>query len=512
MRWAKSNGLSLGICLPAAMLAAMLAVVPAGSNSIALADNAWPQWRGAERTGAAARSPALIDRLPDDGLRPQWKIEGIAGGGGGGWSSPVIADGRVYVFAHTKRQIGQPPERKYRGLTDEQRKEMSEAEIEEYEAKKREEDALIRTFFQHEDEVHCLDFASGETLWKNVKESVFTSFPESGTPAVQNGKLYLLAPGRRVRCLNAEDGKELWETVISDDASDRHVASSVAVVDGVVIALGQHVTGLDAKTGEIRWKSEKGVGGSHTSPAIWRHGDAAYAIVHLGGGETICLNVGDGRELWSCKTQAVHSTPLVVGDRLITYGSNRSAGLRCYELSLDGAEEAWMYRRVADKGSTPVAIGDYIYVQGEQRLACVSLADGQECWQTTMNVSSPQYTSPIGADGKIIYARGGILCASADADEFRLLLEGQFDRQGWVASRDAHRRALDLEKVEREEGQTRAAQVWQREVESQGPLECATPAIADGRLVVRLRNGLACYDLRAERREAEASQPKAAAR
>src|SRR5687767_1373114 len=60
----------------------------------------WNQWRGANRNGVAQSSPQLIDQLPSDGLKPLWLTENIPGGGNGGWGSPVVANGNVYLYTH----------------------------------------------------------------------------------------------------------------------------------------------------------------------------------------------------------------------------------------------------------------------------------------------------------------------------------------------------------------------------------------------------------------------------
>ena len=45
-------------------------------------------------------------------------------------------------------------------------------------------------------------------------------------------------------------------------------------------------------------------------------------------------------------------------------------------------------------------MGDYVYAQGKRRLACVELATGKEAWSTTLDLSSPQYTSLVAADNR----------------------------------------------------------------------------------------------------------------
>ena len=61
-----------------------------GLLSAARADD-WPQWRGPTRDGAW-RESGLLESFPEEGLKIRWRAPvGI------GYSSPVVAGGRVYV-------------------------------------------------------------------------------------------------------------------------------------------------------------------------------------------------------------------------------------------------------------------------------------------------------------------------------------------------------------------------------------------------------------------------------
>src|SRR5882724_10308817 len=52
----------------------------------------WPQWRGPQRDGVW-REEGIMKAFPPDGLKALWRAEA-----GGGWSSPVVADGRVFLI------------------------------------------------------------------------------------------------------------------------------------------------------------------------------------------------------------------------------------------------------------------------------------------------------------------------------------------------------------------------------------------------------------------------------
>src|SRR5687767_14334266 len=81
------------------LLTVLIALSQVGPGPAFASD--WPEWRGPNRNGAAPTSPPLISALPTLGLKPAWKSENLPSGG---WGSPIVADGRVYLFVHYRSQ------------------------------------------------------------------------------------------------------------------------------------------------------------------------------------------------------------------------------------------------------------------------------------------------------------------------------------------------------------------------------------------------------------------------
>jgi hypothetical protein len=229
---------------------------------------------------------------------------------------------------------------------------------------------------------------------------------------------------------------------------------------------------------------------------VWKHEGRELVIALVAGGDAVCFDPADGRELWRTRVEATTSTPVIAGDRMIVLGHSRQAGLRSFALSAEGAKQEWMYRRVADHGSSPLVVGNRVYAQGERRLACVDVKTGEEVWQTMLDVNNPQYTSPVAADGKVFYTHDGVLCWSGDATEFQPLYQGRMNEAHLLASEATLRKLLDLDAYEQKEGAEKAAQLYEQKIHQQGPVDCASPALADGRLIVRLPKGVVCFDLR----------------
>src|SRR3569623_560222 len=76
--------------MTALRLGMMVSAVAECVASLHAAD--WPQFRGAERD-AVWRESGSMETFPEKGLPIRWRSPV-----GAGWASPVVAEGRVYVF------------------------------------------------------------------------------------------------------------------------------------------------------------------------------------------------------------------------------------------------------------------------------------------------------------------------------------------------------------------------------------------------------------------------------
>lgn len=442
--------------------------------------------------------------LPPQGLTPLWKLESFPGGNNGGWSSPVISDGRVFVYSHTKIKNpgADPGESKYPWLAPDKRVGMSDEEYAQYEVKRRDENERQAKAFRFDERLVCLDLETGDIVWDKSDSSKYTRFTHSGTPCVAGGRVFVLGAERTARCYDASTGEVIWSRRLPGDFRDEFFASSF-VVDGdtALVACGPLVA-LRTQDGELLWHGDTPLDyQSHSSPAVWRDGTDGVAIVNTQGGKTQGYRVSDGKRLWELDAGAGQSTPIIAGDLLLTYGSSRKSGLTAYRLATAAPEKepelVWQFQRAADSGSTPVVREDAVFVQGEKRLAKVRLSDGDTLWQTTMKISNPRYTSLIAAGDQVFFGWEGLLSFKADGDDFVQLYDAKVDSDGVLIGSDDLRAKLKSNEFSAEsDGQEISEKLWQQKAVKSGPLACSTPAVSDGRIVIRLRDAIICYDLR----------------
>ena len=174
---------------------------------------------------------------------------------------------------------------------------------------------------------------------------------------------------------------------------DRYLQSSFAIEGDLAIVLCDGLYALNVNTGELVWEYEvEAKRNIHCSPVIWKSDAGARVICNVAEGMTVCLDVQSGTLVWEVESGAGNATPIITGDKLLLYGQSRKSGLVCYGLSQTTPDELWRFNGAADSGSSPVALNDLVFVQGDRRLACVALDTGKTKWQTMLDLNRPRYT------------------------------------------------------------------------------------------------------------------------
>ena len=307
-----------------------------------------------------------------------------------------------------------------------------------------------------EDVVICLDLANGRTLWKCKSPGEATGRMASSTPCVANGRVYALGSAH-FHAVDASSGKLLWSAPLAAKGP----ASSPLVVDGVLLVNAGKLSAFDAATGKPLWTQPK-VGGGNSSPVAWKSGGPTVVICN-GRGVVAGVDLKSGKILWTTPGGG-DCTPAIVDNALAVQTNNPKVGILAGKLTAAGFTRLWNipYDPLRSQ-SSPLVVDGRVYLMDDNFHFCFDLATGRELWKE--KVGSSAISSPVLADGKIFLTIGG--------------------GSKIIMLKPSPEKRIQL-------GKANARALW-----------CPSPAIADGKLLLRGRKGISCYSLTA----AQASLP-----
>ena len=478
-----------------------LAWLSAGPAALAQSGTApcrdWPEWRGPLSSGAASAGWQLVESL--DKARLAWTSDpvGLSGCGHGspdhlatGFCDPVIVGGRVYLFWFERSGQAQVQWERI-----EHSKSFGMRLIDQ--AYRDANEVAAQKEFNADDVFVCLDAATGRTIWKRCfHQRGFNHrkvYSPLCVPCVRDGRLYGLGSAGSVYCLDAATGKPLWQSDVGKAAEQfeqmremcrrsgaRGVEPAgfnhgVTVAEGVVVVgdsgspLGGRgsnprrgeagLVGLDGRTGRRLWHVPDCLHRWGT-PARWRHDGREY-ILAAGRQRMVAVEPRTGKVLWELPGQISDSVTLAVSGDHVVVNTNKTKdptgdGPTCYSIDLNGARKLWTLPPAGDLFICHVGaviMGPHAYVRTSAGLACVELATGK-----LLGTTGPfghAYSGYVGGDGLLFDMR---LRACRAYPDFKML-DGQLPGSpqfGFIQS----------------------------------------PAYADGRVYLRGRTNIYCYDFR----------------
>ena len=279
---------------------------------------------------------------------------------------------------------------------------------------------------QGDDEViRCLDAVNGKELWQEKYAAQAVSGAAArhpgprSSPTVADGKIVTIGVGGILSCVDAAKGKMLWHKDDFSGAWPRfYTSSSPLVTGGLCIAqLGGESNGgivaYDLATGNEKWKWT-GDGTAYSSPVLLTVGGTKM-VVTLTPKKIVGIGVTDGKLLWEVpfpvQGRAYNAaTPIVDGATVIYAGSGRGTKAVKIEKTADGfaAKELWSNPDNAVQFSSPVLKGAQIYgISQAGVLFCLDAKDGKTLW-----------TSELGARdfGSIVDAGSVLLALTPKGD------------------------------------------------------------------------------------------------
>jgi outer membrane protein assembly factor BamB len=437
------------------------AALPTGYEMVTHLDHAEVIWKSEHTPTARGQTTRYgegnLARLVD---------RGSAAGGG---SSPVVYDGRVYLYYF------QPAG----GAYDEDYV-NSQISIG---------NRVVPWMWslRATDTVVCMDAATGQTLWRTSFPAQGNYFSHRGTGrakgaytaklAAGGGRVYVYGTFNRTICLDAATGELQW----SSPQGGLHVVA----LDDMAVFSGHDVVALDRATGKVRWRLQR-AGFEAAAPLHWRHNGVSYIITGNDSGRVVCAEAATGEIKWEITDAGNNNrTMTLAGERgflLLNVGGrqrNEDNRLAAYRITPEKAERVWQmpdgYHYSAHNGRIPVAHEDRVYFFGPHPagyVLMVELETGKILQK--INIGRP------GASGHLQWFDDRLIL-QADATHsatpllFFLADGKQLKRIGEGVWRPPHRQTSSYYNF------------------------LTTHAIADGRMYIRGGRGVYCFELRKDR-------------
>ncbi len=367
--------------------------------------SSWPEFRGPSADGHAPEATPPTTWSATERIRWKVPVPGKA------WSSPVVADGSVYVTTAAVEgddlslrtlafRLDDGTElwnrevfRKGQGAIHQKNSHASPTPIHA--------EGRLYVHFGH-DGTAALDAADGSILWTQTGLPYLPVHGNGGSPALHGGKLIFACDGQSdpfVVALNAADGSVAWKT-----------PRNVAVKNTF----------------------------SFSTPLIIEVADKAQAVIP-GSGAVVAYDPSDGREIWRFRYgEGFSVVPRPLFRDGIVYVCSGFGRASLFAVRADGTDDVtdthlvWKDDKTVPKESSPILVGDRIFFNDDKGiLSCLDAATGEEFYRERLDGRGGYSASPVYAGGHLYFHNGdGVTTVVRPDQVFHKVAENQLGEYG----------------------------------------------------------------------------------
>jgi outer membrane protein assembly factor BamB len=340
-------------------------LVPSGAED-------WPQFRGPDGQGHSSEQGLPVEWSEQKNVA--WKVPVP----GRGWSSPVVADGRVWLTTAVA----------IKGDT-----------------------SLRVMAFEVDTGKTALDievFKLRGSELQNPKNS-----HASPTPILNGDRVYVHFGAAGTAALSTT-GQILWKTTLGYESQHGNGGSPELVGDLLIVNCDgfdqAYVVALDTRTGKTRWRSDRHEPHSQAySTPLRIHAADRDQVVSVGAFQAIAYEPANGKEIWRVRyPEGFSNVPRPVfgqGLVFITTGFNQPSLLA---VRPDGKGDvtrthvAWTLSRGVPLTPSPLLDDADLYLVSDNGIAsCLDARTGTIKWQRRIGNSFS--ASPVLADGRLYF-------------------------------------------------------------------------------------------------------------
>lgn len=377
--------------------------------------NDWPAFRGPTGQGHSTERDLVVEW--SETANVHWKVPVP----GRGWSSPVVADGKVWLTTATGDDAGSLRLLAFDIESGDPVLDVEVFRVDVAASPNPKNSLASPTPIVDEDRVYVHFGADGTAALTTAGERVWAArFPyvtqhgNGGSPLLYDGQLFLSIDGydtAYVVSLDAESGEERWRTLRRAPVSQAYSTPLVIEVDGQsqLVSIGAfRTTAYDPDTGAEVWEVSYGDGFSNVPAPVYGHG-----LVYIATGfqvPSLLAVRADGRgdvtashTAWTLRRGAPHTpSPLLVDDLLYLVSDLGVA--TCVDART--GEVQWQHRLGGNYSASPVFADGRIYFQSEEGVTTV-VAPGNSYLELAVNeLDGATLASPAVAAGSFFIRTG----------------------------------------------------------------------------------------------------------
>ena len=375
-----------------------LVMLLAVGSVVSLAAEDWPSFRGPTGQGHSVEEGLPVEWSEDANVT--WKSQVP----GRGWSSPVVADGRIWITSGERGALR----------------------------------LLAYDTASGERLVDVDVFSTDDPYAPNPKNSL-----ASPTAVIDStrGRVYVHFGAYGTAALTT-DGDLVWATEFPYISQHGNGGSPILYRDLLIFSCDGYdqafVIALDADTGEVRWKTDRPepISQAYSTPAIIEV-DGRDQLISIGAFRTSAYDPRTGEEIWRVGYPNGFSNvpgPVHSAEHGLVYISTGFQQPTLIAVGVDGRGDvtdthiAWRLRRGAPHTPSPIVVGDEVYVVSDTGiLTCADAATGEVHWQDRLrgNFSA----SPVYVDGRLYFQseEGYTIVVNPSAASYQEIARNELD-------------------------------------------------------------------------------------